>query len=105
LVREYFKDTPDLIAVAWCESRFTQYDADGSIHRGRVNNDDVGVMQINIVYHLQTALKLDMDLYDTEGNMAYAKYLYDKQGLAPWSASKPCWSKYLGQELAFREVN
>ena len=106
LVREYFKDNPELVAVAWCESRFRQIDEDGNLHRGIVNQNDIGVMQINIVYHLETALKLGMDLYTLEGNMAYAKYLFDKQGLQPWSASKPCWEKYLNKDIAqieFRE--
>lgn len=100
LVREYFKDTPELVAVAWCESRFRQIDEDGNLHRGQVNQNDIGVMQINIVYHLETALKLDIDLYTLEGNMEYAKYLFNKQGLQPWSASKPCWERYLNQDVA-----
>lgn len=106
LVREYFKDNPELVAVAWCESRFRQVDSDGNLHRGIVNQNDIGVMQINIVYHLEQAMKLGMDLYTLEGNMAYAKYLFEKQGLQPWSASKPCWEKYLNLDLAktiFRE--
>ncbi len=107
LVREYFKDNPELVAVAWCESRFRQIDANGDIHRGLVNSDDIGVMQINLMYHAGEALKLGMDLYTIEGNMAYAKHLFDTQGLQPWSASKPCWQKYLESPtpLAFKEAN
>lgn len=100
LVREYFKDTPELVAVAWCESRFRQIDEDGNLHRGQVNQNDIGVMQINIVYHLEKALELGIDLYTLEGNMEYAKYLFEQQGLQPWSASKPCWERYLNQDVA-----
>lgn len=99
LVREYFKDSPELVAVAWCESRFRQFDANGDIHRGIVNSNDVGIMQINTVYHGEKAHSLNIDIYTLEGNMAYAKYLLERQGLQPWSASEPCWSKYMSKDI------
>jgi hypothetical protein len=92
-VREYFADTPILIEVARCESRFHHTDEDGSIHRGEINNKDVGVMQINEYYHLDTAKKLGFDVYSLKGNMEYARYLYDHEGLQPWVSSGKCWSK------------
>lgn len=93
-VDTYFADTPILVDVAMCESHFKQYDSTGQVHRGVVNNQDVGVMQINEHYHLATAQKLGLDIYTVQGNLAYAKYLYNKEGLGPWSSSKPCWGKY-----------
>lgn len=95
-LREHFADTPILIEIARCESTFTHY-KDGEVVRGRVDNADVGVMQINERYHLETAKKLGYDIHTIEGNMAYAKYLYEKSGSKPWNASKPCWSKALAQ--------
>ncbi len=92
-VRTYFADEPIMIEVARCESQFTQFDKDGSIHRGVVNNDDLGVMQVNEHYHGTTAKKLGLDLYTIQGNVAYAKYLYEKEGTQPWISSSPCWSK------------
>jgi hypothetical protein len=50
-------------------------------------------MQINTRYHGKTAEELGLDLTDIEDNLAYARYLYEKQGTQPWSASAPCWSK------------
>lgn len=91
--QSYFADEPVMIEIARCESRFTQYNKDGSVHRGVVNDKDVGVMQINEFYHGDTAKKLGLDIYTIQGNMAYAKYLYEKQGTAPWSSSEPCWGK------------
>lgn len=91
VVKEYFNEDPILITIAWCESRFRQYDNDGSIHRGDINNRDVGVMQINEFYHLEQALKQGIDIYSLKGNLAYAKHLYDKQGTAPWNSSSKCW--------------
>lgn len=92
-VQAYFADEPVMIDIARCESQYTQYDKDGSVHRGVVNNKDVGVMQINEFYHKDVAEKLGLDIYTIQGNVAYAKYLYEKEGTSPWSSSKPCWGK------------
>lgn len=92
IVTEYFSDTPVLAEVAYCESRFTQFNKDGSVLRGRVNRADVGVMQINEKYHAAAAVRLGYDLYTLEGNIAYARYLYDTQGTRPWVHSSPCWN-------------
>ncbi|MEI8249471.1 MAG: hypothetical protein WCG07_03180 [Candidatus Taylorbacteria bacterium] len=95
-VRKEFTNEPILVEVARCESTFRQYDSKGNIIRGKVNSADVGVMQINEKYHADEAAKLGYDIYTTEGNVAFAKYLYGKYGAQPWTSSSPCWS----QELA-----
>ena len=92
IVKEYFIDSPVMADVAFCESRFRQFDKNGEPLRGIVNKADVGVMQINEKYHADTALKLGIDIYTLEGNMEYAKYLYDTQGTKPWVHSKGCWN-------------
>lgn len=92
-LREKFADTPLLVEIARCESTFSQFDKEGNVIRGIVNSKDVGVMQINERYHLETAIKLGFDLHTIEGNTAYAQYLYDKEGAAPWKASSKCWGK------------
>jgi hypothetical protein len=92
-VEQYFSDTPILARIAWCESTDRQFNKDGSILRGTVDKDDVGVMQINTRYHEEKALAMDMDLYTLHGNLGYAKYLYAKEGLKPWLHSAPCWAK------------
>jgi hypothetical protein len=92
-VRAYFADEPVMIEVARCESTFQQFDKDGSVHRGVVNDKDIGIMQINEHYHAETADKLGLDIYTLQGNVAYAQYLYDKEGTAPWSSSEACWGK------------
>ncbi len=96
-LRKEFADTPILVDIARCESSFRQYDKAGNLVRGRVNNADVGVMQINEIYHDKTALKLGFDLHTLEGNVAYAKHLYNEQGSQPWVSSSPCWS---GKQVA-----
>lgn len=99
-VREYFKETPILAEVARCESTLRQFGKDGYVIRGIVDKRDVGLMQINEGYHLETANKLGHDIYTIEGNMEYAKVLYQKFGLSPWKASSKCWLKHA--ELAIR---
>jgi hypothetical protein len=96
-VREYFSDIPVMIQIARCESAFRHTLADGSVLRGRVDNRDTGVMQINSFYHSKAAVALGLDITDLKDNMAYARSLYEKQGTQPWSASAPCWSKALAK--------
>lgn len=92
-VRAYFADVPVLIEVARCESQFRQTDKSGNILRGSVTTDDVGVMQINEYYHGDSAKKIGLDITSLNGNMAYARHLYEKYGTDPWSASAKCWKK------------
>ncbi|MES2623516.1 MAG: hypothetical protein V4576_03870 [Patescibacteria group bacterium] len=99
-VKEYFKDAPIMAKVAYCESTYTQFSAPGIVHRGVVNSKDVGIFQINEKYHLKHSKDLGIDIYSVDGNMAYARILYEEQGLQPWSASKPCWGK--STEIALR---
>jgi len=93
IVEDYFKDIPIMVDVAYCESRFTQFNSDGSVHRGVVNPADAGVMQINEKYHLETSKKLGLNIHTLEGNMAYGRYLYETQGTRPWEYSSHCWNK------------
>lgn len=90
--QEIFANDPILVDIARCESHFRQYDKDGSVLRGKVNKSDVGIMQVNQYYHGERAEKLGYDLMTPEGNMAYAKYLYEKEGAQPWISSSPCWN-------------
>lgn len=101
-VRDYFADIPLLARIAECESHNRQYDKSGAVIRGEVNTMDVGVMQINELYHLDTSKKLGYDIYTIEGNVAYARYLYEKQGAKPWISSSACWAKFSESEIALR---
>ena len=92
-LREQYADTPLLVEIARCESTFNQFDKNGKLIRGRITNKDVGVLQINEWYHAETAEELGYDLHTIEGNVQYAKYLYEKFGSKPWKASSKCWAK------------
>lgn len=89
---EYFNDVPIMAHIAYCESKFTHYKDDGSVLRGEVTPDDIGVMQINEYYHGKTAKLLGIDIHTLEGNLAYAKWLYEREGTQPWVSSQKCWS-------------
>jgi hypothetical protein len=92
-VRVYFADEPILADIAWCESRMRQTRTDGEVMRGKIDRDDIGVMQINTRFHGKKAKEMDLDLHSLGGNLEYAKYLYDKEGTKPWLSSSACWGK------------
>ncbi|MFA6527837.1 MAG: hypothetical protein WCT20_05430 [Candidatus Babeliales bacterium] len=92
-VEKYFSETPILADIARCESTMRHTDKDGTILRGEVDSDDIGVMQINTRYHLEDSKELGLDIYSLNGNLAYAQHLYKTQGVQPWRASQPCWGK------------
>lgn len=99
IVRKEYADKPILVEIARCESRFRQYDTNGTVIRGKVDPRDIGVMQINEYYNGDTAKKLGFDIYSIDGNLEFAAYLYAKRGTSPWQASAKCWA---GGDIAQR---
>ena len=92
-VREYFKDAPVMIDIARCESRFRQFDSAGSVLKNPTSTA-MGAFQIMASIHAKNAENLlGASIYDLEGNAAYARYLYEKNGTRDWNASKHCWGK------------
>lgn len=89
-VREYFADNPMLAEIAKCESRFRHYRGNGVL-RGDYDRNDIGVMQINERYHTERAEKNGFDIHTLEGNLGYARWLYEREGLQPWKSSRACW--------------
>jgi hypothetical protein len=92
-VTDYFADAPIMARIAECESHFRQFNGDGGVYRGKENNKDVGVMQVNEFYHLDTSKKMGINIYTLDGNLAYARYLYENEGTTPWASSQACWGK------------
>jgi hypothetical protein len=97
LAKEFFRNDPILVDIARCESQFRQFDVNGNVLKGKVNKGDLGLMQINKYYHADTAKELGFNLRTLEGNMAYAQYLYDKEGVKPWISSSDCWKGALNE--------
>lgn len=94
LVREYFRDIPIMVEIARCESQFRQFDRNGQVLKNP-NSSAKGAFQIMESIHTATASKLGHDILTLEGNAAYARYLYEKEGTRPWNASAACWKKTL----------
>ncbi len=92
-VREYFKDVPVMIDIARCESRFRQLDANGKVLKNPTSTA-MGAFQIMASLHAGPAQNnLGLNIYTLQGNAAYARYLYEKNGTRDWNASKACWGK------------
>ena len=92
-VQTYFAGEPVLAAIAGCESHYQQYGKDGNVLKNSASSA-VGLFQIMSSVHATFASdKLGLDINTMQGNMAYAKYLYETQGTAPWKASEACWGK------------
>jgi len=90
-VREYFADIPVMIEIARCESKFRQFADSGNVLRGGVGGQMVGVFQFFDRYHTSPAYELGFDIETVDGNLAYARYVYDRQGTAPWDSVRDCW--------------
>ena len=87
-IKKTFPNEPVMVKVAECESTF-----DPSAFNPTNNSDDKGIFQISTLHHGERVETLGLDMFDVADNVAFAKILYDEQGLSPWRWSKPCWSK------------
>ena len=99
-LNDYFADIPLLAKIGKCESYNRHLNSRGEILRGQKNTYDRGVMQINVLYHEETAEKMGLDIHNIDGNVAFVRHLYEKYGAKPWASSSACWSKFLGPGIA-----
>jgi hypothetical protein len=90
-VREYFKDTPEMIEIARCESKFRQFTDAGTVLRGGAGSKMIGVFQFFDRYHLVPAAALGFDITTVEGNLGYARHVHQTQGTTPWQSHSECW--------------
>ena len=82
-VRFYFADAPVMIDVARCETHFKQYNSDASPYYD-ASKTYIGVFQISEKIHEAKASALGFNLATLDGNIRYARYLYDASGTNPW---------------------
>lgn len=92
-----YKDKVGLIARAQEESGFRQFNDDGTILRGEVNNHDVCAFQINEDYWLEKAKELGFNIYTLDGCIQMALAIYKERGLDAWNTLK-------GVENVFKTV-
>jgi hypothetical protein len=91
-VRSFFADIPVMVAIAKCESGFRQYNNSGNALHGGLGGTMIGIFQIGEGIHRGKALSLGFDIDTVDGNMGYAKYLYQQSATDPWISSFPCWN-------------
>lgn len=89
-VEDVFGNNHVMVDVARCESGFRQYYSGGGVLINE-ESDAVGIYQLLDSWHDQAANDLGLDIYTVEGNVEYAKLLYEADGLKPWSPSSLCW--------------
>lgn len=87
-IRAAFPEAPEaMVEIARCESRLRQFKEDGTPLVSETS--DVGLFQINQV-HWEDARKLGIDIYSEEGNIAFARLLFDANGFGDWFMSNHC---------------
>jgi hypothetical protein len=90
-VRTYFKDIPVMIEIARCESEFRQFTDAGTVLKGGSAGGMIGIFQFFESIHATPAKALGSDITTLEGNLEYARHLYELQGTTPWNPAKNCW--------------
>ena len=71
-------------AMFTCESGLRQFNDDGSLLVSRT--EDLGIAQINLIWW-DKAAELGYDITTLYGNLMFAKYILDTQGLGAWSCA------------------
>lgn len=97
-MESYFgTSTPELLKVAFCESSLQQFDKNGNPLLSKT--DDIGVFQISAPNHALEAEKMNINLNTLDGNVKFAKWLYDTQGIGAWDSSRKCWENLTMKQL------
>lgn len=102
LVRVAFTDAPVMVEIARCESKFRQFTDSGAVFYGGVDKDMVGIFQFYEAVHRERANILGFDLTTVEGNIGFARHLYDEAGVTPWQSCVPINSGVLDANLQLR---
>lgn len=95
-IRNTFPERPNtFVRIAGCESSGDPEHIDSSKRAFNPTNgsNDTGIFQLSQLYHGKRMKELHLDPWDVEDNIKFARMLYEENGLDPWTASKPCWSK------------
>lgn len=90
-IRETFPEQPDLmVKIAKCEGV-----KDGKLDPTVISpTNDHGIFQINQYAHGKRLKELQIDPLTVEGNLKYARMLYESNGTNDWYMSKDkCWGK------------
>lgn len=90
ILASFFKNDPVMIKIAACESSLRHV-----LPNGRLNispdGHDVGTFQVRLPVHESELNRYGLNPADFAHNVAFATYLYRRDGLRPWNSSRPCW--------------
>lgn len=86
-IDKVFPDAPIMHDVMRCESG-----GNNDAYNPTNNSHDNGLFQISDLYHGPEVRRRGLDVGNPADNIAFARILYDRNGLQDWSASKHCWS-------------
>ncbi len=73
-----------ILRIVRRQSGFNQFGENGKPYRNPANPSKVGVMQIDDSIWSERARELEYNLYEMDGNLRFALWLYKEQGFAPW---------------------
>ncbi len=83
-IRDAFPEASStMVKIAKCESNLV-------VDAYNAKSIDRGLFQINHTWNAK-AKELGLDVTKPEDNIKFARWLYEKNGLADWRASSKCW--------------
>lgn len=92
-IHKIFWDAPIMVKVAHCEG-IKNGKLDNQAYNPTNGSGDTGIFQISEKYHGKEYRRLGFtNMGDFQQNLAYARILYERNGLSDWEASRHCWSK------------
>ncbi|HVS79591.1 MAG TPA: hypothetical protein VHF05_01300 [Candidatus Paceibacterota bacterium] len=116
----YFRNTPVMLAVGWCESSGQQFDSNGN-PTSNPKSTSLGLYQVlrgtsaeigRQEYHLTQEdweawgeKKFGYDRTTLEGNLRSADWLYQHLGLTPWESSRGCWDQVAKLQIGTDKEN
>jgi len=96
LADEYEVNPELAIAIISCEGARYKTLGNNQNHKNGVWwSEDIGYFQVNDYFHLKTATKMGLDIYDDTDNLEYGIWLLKTQGVRHWKASAKCWQKLI----------
>ena len=89
-IDEVFPDAPVMREIARCESQFVADAENTTLNKD--GSTDGGVFQLNSIHDAELE-RLGFDKWEPEDNIAFARILYERNGLRDWRGSRHCWNK------------
>lgn len=89
-IESIFGKDSEMLQIADCESSTRQFSASGEVLRGGSGNKYIGIFQIGEFWK-QKAESMGMDIYTIDGNIAFAKFLYDEEII---KRGEPLWTQW-----------